>query len=105
LEIRKTLLEPFKNENKTIFFSPNHPSLIRLFKYIYNESKYFSTILSSNLRNNFKDKLFKELISHGENKLNYSFQNDIGINMSLFSHYGMSGLVGLILHWIDEGYK
>ncbi|OCT16412.1 hypothetical protein A8709_03000 [Paenibacillus pectinilyticus] len=101
--IKQALYEPFQNSNSVVL-EADRLSLIRVFEYIYQNKKFFSTVLSSSLAIDFLKKIHEELIYHGHHNLTYSFNPASTVNVDLYIQYGMSALIGLIANWIGNDF-
>lgn len=103
MEMVKVIRHPYASE-KFVNMEELNPDSLAIFQYFKENHYLYHILLSNHIQVDFRyrmanaiEQLFKEEYQYDENEIK-------GVDIHLFYTYRAHGIVGIIIHWIEDNY-
>lgn len=81
-------------------------STIALFDHFIENKDFYKVILGPNVNLDFHDKMVRSMEKHFKKDITFITNNvDSEIDLKLFYHYRVHGIIGLIMEWIKSDFQ
>ncbi|WP_410770951.1 TetR/AcrR family transcriptional regulator [Fontibacillus sp. BL9] len=100
-ELKQSFRAPY--EEAEIFRIDELPAnSVKIFEHFYRNSSVYTILFKSEVLTKFKEKIFASLMQIAAEDLDYTHDS---INREFLLIYSMNALLGLVFHWIENGFN
>ncbi|ARK29955.1 TetR/AcrR family transcriptional regulator [Halalkalibacter krulwichiae] len=104
VELRKAFRHCYLNSDTEVNIL--ELSTIPLFDHFIEYKQFYQVMLGSHITHNFRDQLIESMKKHFREDIDFQANDiDTDINIELFYTYRVSGMIGLILEWIQNDFN
>jgi len=102
-DLVKSYRKPYENVD-TFVISELTPPAIKIFEHVARHSKFYSIVVNSNALPGFQNRIFNEIKSLARQDIQPCSPNS-KINKELFDSYHAYAVLGMIVEWVQGGFK
>lgn len=102
-ELHKAFRHGYMNYDKEVNIL--ELSTIALFDHFIEYKEFYQIMLGGNINHNFQDKMIDTMKKHFREDIDFTANDvDSNIDIELFYTYRVSGIIGIILEWIQHDF-